>query len=385
MIFAVICAAFLALPALMFTVECLLGLRPLRGLVTEPAPPFAVLVPAHDEALGIEETVAAIRAELRPDDHLLVVADNCSDDTANLARRSGACVVERDDANHRGKGFALAFGRDELADVQPAVVIVIDADCRPAAGTLKTLASVAASRQAATQCLNLIERTVGSSPLVAISSFAFLVKNLVRQRGLARLGAPGILQGTGMAFPWPLFASVPLATGDIVEDLNMGQALLREGKDIVWTEAGQVTSMPASQKATMTQRTRWEHGFLSSAIVNAPALLRAAVEQRRLALVISALDLFVPPIALLVMVLIIGSAAAAAFGIAAGDFAPFAIITVSLGAIVFAVLLAWFAEGRKIVSLKALLAAPLYIVWKLPIYLKLLGARQKGWVRTARE
>ena len=78
--------------------------------------PLAVLVPAHDEEEGIAATLAAVLAQLGPHDRLLVVADNCSDATAAVARAAGAEVVERS-SDLRGKGYALAHGIDRKSVV----------------------------------------------------------------------------------------------------------------------------------------------------------------------------------------------------------------------------------------------------------------------------
>src|SRR3546814_20308483 len=81
---------------------------------------LAILVPAHDEADSIAPTVAALAAAA-PGARILVVADNCGDATAALAREAGADVIERRDLSKRGKGFALAFGRDYLAAGPPEI------------------------------------------------------------------------------------------------------------------------------------------------------------------------------------------------------------------------------------------------------------------------
>jgi hypothetical protein len=65
--------------------------------------------------------------------------------------------------------------------------------------------------------------------------------------------------------------------------------------------------------------------------------------------------------------------------------APFMIIASALAVLVFGTLVAWAAEGRRILSLSALLKAPGYVLWKLPIYARLLVARERDWVRTTRD
>ena len=388
MTLAIAAAGLVTVPALVFAFECVLGLRPLPSvqLQTEAEPPvIAVLVPAHDEAVGIGATLADLRAHLRPQDLLLVVADNCTDETAERARLEGARVAERHDLGHVGKGHALAFGRAALAEEQPPVVIVVDADCRVSAGGLQRLALEVMISNSVVQAAYLIGSPANSDALVGISSFAFRVRNVVRQRGLARLGAAPLLQGTGMAFPWSIFSAAPLATEDIVEDLNLGISLLHQGHRIAWSEATSVSSAPASRDATIEQRTRWEHGSIASALSNVTKLVRGAFRQRRHDMAVLALDLIVPPLALLVIVTGLSWSLAGILALAGGGVWPVAILSLGLAALTLAVVLAWVAEGRKLLPLTTLLQAPIYVVWKLPIYVRFLTGRQKTWVRTERK
>ena len=99
----------IALPNLVIAVELVAGLAPRAlPLLAGPAPTVAVLVPAHDEAAGIGAMLGRVLPLLPAGARLLVVADNCTDDTAALARAAGAEVTERHDTGARGKGHALA-------------------------------------------------------------------------------------------------------------------------------------------------------------------------------------------------------------------------------------------------------------------------------------
>jgi glycosyltransferase involved in cell wall biosynthesis len=73
--------------------------------------------------------IAAVKARLMAQDRLLVVADNCSDDTAGIAARAGAEVIERFDPDRRGKGYALDFGVRHLSTRRTEIVVIVDADC----------------------------------------------------------------------------------------------------------------------------------------------------------------------------------------------------------------------------------------------------------------
>ena len=103
-------------------------------------PSIAVVVPAHNESAGLLPTLNDITAQLRRDDRLLVVADNCSDDTADVAEAAGAEVIKRNDLKNVGKGYALDFGFRYLKGNVPRIVIVVDADCRLEEGAINQLA-----------------------------------------------------------------------------------------------------------------------------------------------------------------------------------------------------------------------------------------------------
>ena len=137
-------AVALALPALSLLVLTLAALRQRhqtdRPLTAPPAPRVAVLVPAHNESANLLPTLACLRQQLGPRDRLMVIADNCQDDSAALARAAGAEVVERQDATLRGKGYALAYGVDQLRSDPPDVVLVVDADCTLSEGALERIA-----------------------------------------------------------------------------------------------------------------------------------------------------------------------------------------------------------------------------------------------------
>ena len=139
-------ALAVAVPSLWFFLECVVG------ALVRPKPPaahpmagkrVAVLMPAHNESTGIEHTIRQLSPQLDSQTRLYVVADNCTDDTAARAQACGATVFERHDAEHRGKGFALAHGIEQLAADPPDVVIILDADCELTPAGLALLAQQA--------------------------------------------------------------------------------------------------------------------------------------------------------------------------------------------------------------------------------------------------
>ncbi|WP_263588739.1 glycosyltransferase family 2 protein [Sphingopyxis sp. GC21] len=380
----VLATPFLLLLAYLL-VELTAGLARLapRDPDTPPAH-MVLLIPAHDEAASIAETVRGLAAA-SPTAHILVVADNCSDNTAERARAAGAEAIERNDRERRGKGFALAFGRDHLAGAPPDAVIVVDADCRMDAGSAERLAAAALISGAPVQASNLLASPPGVSPLVSISNFAMLVKNVVRARGLLRIGGGALLFGTGMAFPWLLFARLPLASANAVEDLELGLRLAREGIKVGFDDGARVTSPAASLASSRGQRSRWEHGFLDTARRQAGPLLGAARRRRSRHLAALGAHLLVPPLALLLLAAALDLALVTGLALSGADSRPAMLLLVLLALVALVLLAAWWREARALLPARDLLRAPLYLLWKLPVYLAFFTRRQTGWNRTGRD
>lgn len=368
-------------------IELLFGLRSLPDEVegaSAQAPTIAILIPAHNESAGITQTIAALLAT-SPTAQITVVADNCDDDTAALAREAGVKVAERRDEHKRGKGFALAFGRDSLTLEPPDVVIVVDADCRLAAGSAERLASRAIVVARPVQAANLLTSDGPTSPLIAVSNFAMLVKNLVRARGLKRLGGGAMLFGTGMAFSWPLFAKLPLATGDAVEDLNLGLWLARQGVPVELDDRALVTSSAAPVESSRAQRSRWEHGFLRTAAIKGLPLLLGGIATRSRNLATLGAHLLVPPLALLMLLSMVGLVAVAAIGLMTGVWSPLVTGFLTFAFACTLLVVTWWRHGRAILPFTDLLRIPVYIIWKIPIYVGFFTRNQTDWNRTTRE
>src|SRR4051794_20965676 len=287
----------------LFAAEVFVGLRRLRPVeYAEVSGISAVIViPAHDEDAVIERTVSEAIRVAGTNVLLLVVADNCTDRTAELAVAAGASVVERDDTERRGKGFALAAAREHLRGNPPAVVIVLDADCRIDAKSLRALIACAEESGHPCQAVNLLAPDLAAGPLVQISSFAFMIKNLVRQRALQRLAGRAHLTGTGMALPWSIFEQANLGGANIVEDLALGLELAERSVPPMLVEQATVWSPAASAGGTLVQRRRWEGGFLATMLQTAPGALVRSIQRADPRGFCGALDLCIPPLALLVM------------------------------------------------------------------------------------
>lgn len=348
---------------------------------------IVVLVPAHNEESVISETIIALKAQLREGDRLVVIADNCSDDTAAIAIDLDAEVVNRTDEEKRGKGYALDFGINHIKqdDKPPEVVVVIDADCIVLEDCLDGLATQCIQTGRPAQAVYLMKSD--SDKLgQKIAEFAWIVKNQVRSLGYFNLGLPCQLTGTGMAFPYHLIVEADLANADLVEDMKLGIDMARKGHSPLLCPGATVLSrFPSEERGISSQRTRWEHGHLGTILSDGPSLLTLAIKKSDFKLLAMALDLMVPPLALLSILLTVALALSGIFYLLSDNNLPFLI---NLGAgILFtlSVLLALKGFARHVLSLKDLLGVPVYIARKIPLYFRFLTRRQKDWIRTDRD
>ena len=384
--------ALLVLPALLLLVQIVLALRQPPPLPAQPRPArIAVLIPAHNEGHGVRATIMQTLSQLGPDDRVLVVADNCNDDTAAQARLVGAEVVERHDAERRGKGYALDFGVRHLEMLaqheghSPDVVLVLDADCVLSPGLIPRVAGLAQAHGRPVQASYLMHApTPGLKARVA--EFAMRVKNLARSRGMFRLGLPCQLLGTGMAFPWAVALRAPLASGHLAEDMQLGVRLARDGTPPLFCEDVLVTSVfAASQEGERSQRTRWEHGHLSLLVGEGPKLLWEALRRGRLAQAMLVMDMLVPPLALLAGLLVVATLAQAIWALLTGWVAGLVLALMGVAALLVAIVAARHRFAAELIGLGELLKAPVYVLAKLPIYLSFVVRRQTEWVRTKRD
>jgi cellulose synthase/poly-beta-1,6-N-acetylglucosamine synthase-like glycosyltransferase len=348
--------------------------------------PVAVLIPAHNESLLIASTIRSIVSQLVKHDRLLVVADNCTDETAEIAAAEGAEVVVRTDAEHRGKGYALDAGVNHLRSAPPSVVLIVDADCHVSDGTVDRLARATDVTGKPAQALYLMQAGADAPAPMRIAQFAWLVKNRVRPEGLNRLGLPCQLTGSGMAVPWAALSKATLATGHIVEDLKLGLELARHGSAPMLCRGTLVTSeFPTSSAGVKTQRSRWEHGHLSVISREGPELFLQALRARNWQLLVMIIDLCVPPTALLVLLAALSWTCGVLLFLGTGSVGGLAAATVAIALIAASVLSSWLIYARTLLPFSDVLLGAAYALRKIPLYVRFLMARQTDWVRSRRD
>lgn len=383
-----------------------------KGSSTARTSPLSatVVIPAHNEEDVILATLQSLSA-VQPPLPVVVIADNCTDRTAQLARDAGAAVIERQNKDERGKGFALAYAFSLLMDASKSDVpitgsgadayIVVDADTQVAPDfAVRLLAelpddpSVPAAVQGRYGVMN------GSDGWrAALMSAAFDLVNHVRLLAIDHAGGCLGLKGNGMAFTRGCLAQYPMTGRSVTEDLDYAMDLMQHGGIRVQyaPHAFVCAQMPVTGEQARSQRQRWEGGRYRVVRSRAPQLVKAVVKTGDIRFIGAMFELLQPPLAeqvagcvgicsLTVLCWMLGSPFAGLILIAAG----FSVVS-----ILMYVFLGLGLAGAKKETFKALAFAPIYIVWKLVLYaVGIVSGRRTGkadtggadaeWVRTSR-
>lgn len=338
---------------------------------------IAIVIPAHNEAQLIARTLSNLQHIASKDGNaeVVVIADNCTDQTAEIASAQGARVLIRVDVANKGKGYALDYAFKALDQEGFFAYLVIDADSIADDSLLSALRQSFASGAQAVQT-----RYAALTQQVGITSLALLAFNILRPRGRDQLGLSAGILGNGFALRTDLLKRIPYSASSIVEDLEYHLRLVTAGVRVQFCDAATVYGeMPDSAKAASSQRSRWEGGrlrmLLDFFVPLTTALLRG---QWRMADPL--LELLLPPLALHVLLLSV---------LALIPFPPtqwigmIGLLVVMLHVIVAARL--GGISGVEMLRIAAMI--PAYMVWKLSLIpATIFSARRNAqWVRTQRQ
>ncbi|WP_449258684.1 glycosyltransferase family 2 protein [Chlorobium limicola] len=348
---------------------------------------IGVLIPAHNEEEGIGRTLRNVLACDYPANRreIFVIADNCTDSTAKAARAAGATVVERTDTVNRGKGQALDWflnNQKELYRHTDAIAI-IDADTSPENGFLRELSlSLSQPEIDVVQAYNGVSNP-GAGWRPGLIDAAFNVFNHLRVAGACLLGGSCMLKGNGMAFRTRLLQETGWPSHSIVEDMEYSLLLLQRGISVHYNPDAVIRSeMVRSGKNASSQRSRWEGGrFNLVAQLTAP-IFRRFITTGSKEYLIALAELVVPPLSLLVLLFAVGTLLA----LIPGDPRWLLLPTIWWLVLLFYVASGQLQRNAPLSTWAVLLASPLYILWKIPIYAAMLVRKKSAaWVRTARE
>jgi cellulose synthase/poly-beta-1,6-N-acetylglucosamine synthase-like glycosyltransferase len=366
------------LELLLLTLGGLLYRRP--GLNTPPSDAsLAVIVPAHNERLHIERCVRSLQASAKGlSAQIVVIADNCEDDTADLAASAGARVLVRNDDAQRGKGFALDFAFQTLLPEGFQAFVVIDADSVVSENLLSEIAAHLADGAEAVQA-RYTTLNVDASLRTRLMNLALMAFNVLRPRGRDALGLSAGILGNGFALSAETLRAVPYGAASVVEDLEYHLLLVQAQRRVRFVDRAWVKAdMPTGGRGSRTQRARWEGGRLRMIKTHVPSLLRRMISGRW-RLFEPALDLLLLPLSLHLVLLLV------ALGLPVDWSRTYALF--GLAVVALHVLAAVRVGGGTWRDLAAIAIAPFYVVWKLTLLPAIgrAGGSRAAWVRTDRE
>jgi len=357
-----------------------------KGLVINHAmaesalPHLAVVIPAHNEASGIDACVANLQASLNKTTGcaLIVIADNCQDATADMAKNAGARVLVRHDDVNRGKGYALDYAFTILLAENYDGFLVIDADSRVDEQLISDFQYAFAQGVEALQCRYRLSNP-DASPRARLQHIAWLAFNDLRLLGREKLNVSVGILGNGFALSRTTLEAVPYEAGSIAEDMEYHLRLVKAGYQVHFLDTVSVYSdAPNQDTNAAVQRTRWEGGRFRLIIDHVPALLMEVL-RGKWNLLEPLAELLLLPLAFHVLLLLITL------------LIPVTLLQYYAGVgllLVFAhVLIAVRLGGGGLKDIKALATVPFYMLWKLTLLPRLWRNMRKNaaWQRTDRE
>ena len=384
---------------LLLTAASMRAARQTAARKGEPTNRFLILVPAHNEE-RLLPTLLAKLAQIDYPQHLYgthVVADNCTDSTAEIVRQSGAQVHERFNEQLKGKGYALQWLLQRLwqAEEPHDAILILDADSSISANFLRVMDARLARGERVIQSYYAV-RDPEQSWSVSLRYVALALLHYLRPLARMVLGGSTGLKGNGMVFAADVLKKHEWSAS-ITEDIEFHMSLVLAGERAMFAPDAVVEAeMPQDLSGSHTQNTRWERGRLEMARTYVPKLVNAAgsawrqKEYGRAYLLFDAvMEHIIPPFSILVGLSGLGFL----FTLVLLFLAPsdgLSILNLLLGIFNIVGQIIYIFYGLYLVKAskqiyKALAYAPGFVFWKIWLYIRILMGRDKdGWVRTAR-
>lgn len=368
-----------------------LNAKKITSFETEKNRKFAVVVPAHNEEKIIAKTIYSLSGLIYPKKNyeVFVVADNCTDNTAQVSRSLGSTVLERTNKDKTGKGYALRWAFDKILARNEAfdAIIVVDADSLISGNYLEVMNYYLEQGSRVIQSSDLVLPNPGNWSIEA-TRIGFLLYNYVKPLGRKVLNFNMGLRGNGMCFSTGILKEVPWKAWSLVEDVEYGLILQLNGEKIDFApEATVLAQMPVKAKNAESQRSRWEMGRYEIIKNYTTKFLAKSIEKRSATYFDVFLDLITPPFVNMMFIVM----AILSMAILLWFIGLLSLVNVLLWGFLLIIGIIYFLVGLYVSDAdknmyKSLLRVPHYILWKMKLYLNVFRkGSTKMWVRTKRD
>lgn len=345
---------------------------------------FAIVIPAHNEADIIEQTLVQLKALNYPRElyTIFVVADFCTDQTAEIAKRQGATCLERVEGDRGGKGDALRWALKQILTLQPSydVIVVFDAD------TLVDpyfLFYMNARLQMGAQVIQgqhkISNPQAGVFP--ALTYAMMVVDNRFQNQGRENLGFCVKNMGDSICLRTEVLRKLDWST-ELTDDYDLRLRLILAGLRIVYEPAavgcGQA---PLTWREARAQRLRWAQGIAKAGKSYRYKLWKSALKERCMLKLDGAISVTLPSYSSLAMISVF---MLLIHNIFSSLFSPELLKAwwIVTGA---CFIYPWFGlaiERAPAWSYLAIACGPLFMVWRQLIQLRARLSRSADWIRT---
>ncbi len=348
---------------------------------------FAVIVPAHDEELLIAKTCENLLSMDYPNSQreIFIIADNCRDKTADICGKYPVKVMNRVDQENLGKGFALKWAFERIGLENFDAFLIVDADTAVDPSILRELNVMINNGSKAIQCYETMSNRNESwfTQLIFISR---TINNLLYHYAKYKIGLSSYLMGVGMCFRTSLLRKIPWTAYTLSEDWEYTTRLVEQGIKIDFAVKAKVFPQESRslQQAT-SQRLRWSRGRFYVVKNLGLKLFFNGLRRGNLKMVDASLPLIFPNWSLqinLILLVLFGS-------LVLPLSHKTAMVLLSLGllgiqGIILIIGIGLVGDFWRV--FKAILIAPLFLVWKFIIdFVSMTGIyRGKKWIRTER-
>jgi 1,2-diacylglycerol 3-beta-glucosyltransferase len=356
---------------------------PVRAAL-DVSPRLVFLVPAHNERLLIRQCVRSLLDQDYPADRrrVVVIADNCDDDTAALARTEGADVFERTDREHPGKPRAMAWAMSQIDLAQVDAIVIVDGDSEVARDYAARLAEFGDVRRGAIQTYNGMSNEY-ETWLTRLGGLLTRLRYDLQFPAKFRAGL-SIPLANGMVLGSELLQRRPWDAFSVSEDWELYAQYTAFGESFAFVPARLTSQEARSPAQSATQRGRWQAGRREVRRRWGPAI-RASTLISPSRKMDALLELYWPSPAVHVALALLFAAVAAASGVV-----PLAILGLAFAAAIgeMAVGLGFIIlrHPEPLATLRALAWAPIYTLWRVGIAVRarLSQRARREWVRTPR-
>jgi cellulose synthase/poly-beta-1,6-N-acetylglucosamine synthase-like glycosyltransferase len=357
-------------------------------VLSQPETRFGIIIPAHNEEVLLPRLLISLNEQDYPSDMfgIIVVADNCSDRTAEVASNFKTCILERNDSKRTGKGYAIKFALDNVEIGQYDAIFIIDADSIAANDAFKHLDQAVKEGKKIIQCYNGVANP-DDSWFTRIMDVSRTISNEIFEPAKEKLGFSSHLMGNGMCFRKDVISKYGWDAFSVGEDWEYYASLIKGGERIAFAKDVRVFHRESSSlKQATPQRMRWSSGRFEIARKYGLGLFLSGLAERNFTKISASFPLIFPNPSLGMNITVIGLIVCL--------FLP---TTTSKN-----VLIVWFCSlmlmhlfiffagimytKERLKNSLSLFIAPLFLIWKMGIDIfSALGMGRKKWIRTDRK